>query len=351
MRLLKRETEAQPDGAAPEAQVSVTEAPEGVRACPTCHAPLEADQDWCLQCGSAQSRLGGRMPGMRAASTVVALTTVLVGGAVAASYAALQDEPGPAAGTTPAQVAQAPSPAPSAPSTPTPSPLDPPPTTPATTADPIPGDRPAPPKSSDTPKTPSAADRSGDASTGGASAGGGSSGSSGASGSTNGTGTTTTQDDAAKDATPQPIELDAGAGALYDPYTRDTAAGDAGKAFDDNITTSFPITVADGSEQVGAGLAVDLGKQRSIREIDLTLKTPGAGLEVYATDEADLPPDVLDSRWAHLRSLASAGSAVDGHQTIKLGKGTTKYRHVLLWFTTPPESGTTVRVSELQLLA
>lgn len=367
MRLLKRKTDATPDTASPEAAtpdapatdvavepVEVTPVADGVRTCPACEAPLAEDQDWCLQCGSAQSRLGGRMPGMRAASTVAGLTAVLVAGAGAASYAALQDEPARPAPTTPTQVAQAPPPAAAQPSTPTPSPLDPPPTTPATVDPAIPEDPPEPDTSADTSDIPEPAD-TGDVDTGDTGAGAGDTSGDSGSGDTGGdegdTRTKTTE--RPKDTGPKVVALDAGAGSLYDPYTRDSAAGDTGKAFDGNITTSFPITVAEAPEgqeqQINAGLAVDLGKKRSIRQLELTLKTPGVGLEIYATDAAQLPPDVLDSRWAHLRDLDSAGSAVDGHQTVTLGKA--KYRHVLLWFTTPPKAGTTtVRVTELQIL-
>lgn len=350
MRLLHRETEVEPEAPAapveaPAGAPDAVAAPEGVRACPTCHAALADDQDWCLQCGAAQSRLAVRMPGMRTAGTIAALTAVLVGGAVAASYAALQQGPAPTP-PTPTQVAQAPAAVAPAPSTATPPATDPVPAAPATSAvPPAPVVPPSPPKVSSPPPTPTPSSSSSHTSK----SGGNSSGSKTTSTSSgSGTSTTTTTDTTAP--APTPIKLDPSAASLYDPYTRDTAAGDPTKALDHNPSTSFPIAVADGSATIGAGLALDLGKKRGIREIDLTLKTPGVGLEVYATDAADLPPDVLDSRWAHLRSLASAGSATDGHQTISLGSGTSKYRHLLLWFTTPPESGTTVRVTEAKLL-
>jgi hypothetical protein len=151
-------------------------------------------------------------------------------------------------------------------------------------------------------------------------------------------------------AAPVAIKLADGAAALYDPYKRDTAAGDPTKAFDGDPNTSFPITVAAGSTQVGAGLTVALPKLGGIREIDLTTKTPGFKVEIYATDETDLPPDVLDTRWAHLKDVTGVGTDADGKQIVSLGSGTTKYRHVLLWFTAPPTDGSTVRVSELKLL-
>src|SRR3954469_25850842 len=103
MTLLLRSTDTEtPEGGTTEAP-----APPEAHTCPKCSAPLEDGQDWCLACGEAQP--GGRrvsLPGKRATATVLALTTVLVGGAVAASYAALQD--GSETATPPAQLAQVP---------------------------------------------------------------------------------------------------------------------------------------------------------------------------------------------------------------------------------------------------
>jgi hypothetical protein len=138
---------------------------------------------------------------------------------------------------------------------------------------------------------------------------------------------------------------------LYDPYKRDSAAGDVARAFDGNPDTSLAVAVAPESTQIGAGVVVDLGKQQGIRQLDLITKTPGFRVEIYATDSDELPPDVLDTRWAHLKDVSKVGVADDGKQTVTLGSGTSKYRHVLLWFTVPPSQGTTVRVAELKLLA
>jgi hypothetical protein len=147
------------------------------------------------------------------------------------------------------------------------------------------------------------------------------------------------------------LDLADDAGALYDPFTRDTAAGDPKKAFDGDPNTSFPITVAAGAQQIGAGLVVALPKLEGVREVELKTKTPGFKIELYATDDTELPPDVLDTRWAHLKDVKGVGSdADDGSETINLGSGSTKYRHVLLWFTAPPTEGSTVRISELKLL-
>src|SRR4051794_33670216 len=103
MTLLLRDHDAK--AAEPDAQTPPEVTPEA-RTCPTCHSPLEPEQDWCLQCGEAQPGRLAALPGKRAAATVIALTALIVGGAVAASYAALSDDPAPEA---PAQVAQVPS--------------------------------------------------------------------------------------------------------------------------------------------------------------------------------------------------------------------------------------------------
>src|SRR5918912_1174556 len=99
MTLLLRDPDVKPDAPAAEP------VPE-LRTCPACEAPLEPEQDWCLNCGTAQpGRLAG-LTGKRAAATVLSLTALLVGGAVAASYPALQDDGTPPESSTPTKVAQ-----------------------------------------------------------------------------------------------------------------------------------------------------------------------------------------------------------------------------------------------------
>jgi hypothetical protein len=353
MTLLHPDTDTNADapaGATPE------QAPPHAASCPRCQAPVEPGQDWCLNCGEAQASRRVTLPGKRAAATVLALTTVMVGGAVAASYAALTDgsDAPPPAPTQVAQVPQSPAP-PAAAVTPPPSTAVPPSTTapanPSGSVPPATGGGSSTPPIASTPVTPapSASDTavSGATSTGsGSRSGTTTSSSSKGDDTTADTRTSTTE----ADTEPVAIALAPGAATLYDPFKRDTAAGDPAKALDGNPTTSFPVTVAAGSPQIGAGLTVDLGKKQGVREIDVTTKTPGFKIEIYATDETDLPPDVLDTRWAHLRDVTGLGSDTDGKELVPLGAGTSKYRHVLLWFTAPPTDGTTVRISELKVL-
>jgi hypothetical protein len=332
MKLLQAEPEL-----APEAQ-STPEAEPAARACPTCSATLAPEQDWCLECGAAQPGRLGQRPGWRAAMTVVGLTLLLALGAVAASYAALTDEaeqvaaapPGPAAAPTtqappsvPPAVTAAP-PAETAPPADLPSVDVPESSTP--TSDPV-DVTPAPV----TPVTPSAP-------------------------------ATTTTPSTPVDTGPSPIAIGSDDGSLYDPYTNAVETTDAKRALDDNPSTSWFGRAADDADSLAFGYVVDLGSAKAVEELELRTKTPGFRVEVYATGSKALPPDVLDERWVHVVDRNDVDATVgaspkdgnksgDGKERIVLGEeaeGKT-FRHVLLWFTQLPESGTTVRISEVSL--
>jgi hypothetical protein len=314
--------------------------PEAVRTCTSCGSPMEPDQDWCLNCGTAASGSLGERPGWRAASTVIALTLALVLGAIAASYAAITSDdgkkpaaPAPAAAAV-AQQAPATPPAttPPAASTPTTStPTQSTPTTPSklpkvTTpkstgngAVPITPTTPTPTTSTPSPTN---------------------------TGTTTSPSTTTTQPEPTG---PQPIQLAGDAGKAYDPYGKSKASGEAERAIDDDPATSWYVDLKDPA-QLGLGYAIDLGKLQGIREIDLETPTPGFRIEVYATDETELPPDILDTRWSHITNVSDVGTKDDGKQKIVLGAGTTKYRNLLLWFTEPPTDGARIRLTEVKPL-
>jgi hypothetical protein len=331
--LLLKDTEGAP---APDAPDQTAEpAPEAVpRACATCGAEMAPDQDWCLSCGqAAPGRLGGR-PGMRAAATVAALTLALAGGAVAASYAALRngdDRPAtsvaqapPAADVPPVTTPPAATPPPVA--TPPATPPAATPKTPKTTTPPATSTPPVPSSPSGSASTPPASNPTPPAST-----------------------PAKKPAPAPAPTGPEPIDLGADAVAAYDPYSRVTAQGDPVDAYDGDPGTSWKVTVPADNGQMAVGLAVDLGAKRSVDVAELTTRTPGFGVEVYATDAKELPPDVLDTRWAHLRN-ATVGVKKGDKASISLGTGKSKYRYVLMWFTKPPEDGATVRISELSLL-
>jgi hypothetical protein len=150
-------------------------------------------------------------------------------------------------------------------------------------------------------------------------------------------------------AGPQPIQLAGDAGKAYDPYGKSKASGEAERAIDDDPATSWYVDLKDPA-QLGLGYAIDLGKLQGIREIQLETPTPGFRIEVYATDETELPPDILDTRWSHITNVSNVGTKDNGKQTIVLGAGTTKYRNLLLWFTKPPTDGARIRLIEVKPL-
>jgi hypothetical protein len=304
--------------------------PPVARTCEQCGAGLAPGQDWCLECGTAAPGRLGRRPGMRAATTVVGLTLALVAGAVTAGYAAISGDAGrqvakpPAASGAP--IAQAPPSTPVAPPATTAAPATPlPKVTPPKTATPAPAvSHPVTPAPSASPPSTSTPAPSTSAPS---------------------TPTTTTP---SKPATPtiEPIDLGADAASLYDPYTRSTASSDPADAYDGDTTTAWKVTAVGDSQDMQLGLVVDLSKKRSIKQLKLQTSTPGFRIETYAADTAQLPPDILDTRWAHLHNQ----SAVPKRAQIALASDSHKYRYVLLWFTTPPKKAPTVKINEIKIL-
>ena len=144
----------------------------------------------------------------------------------------------------------------------------------------------------------------------------------------------------------EPIDLGADAASLYDPYTRSTASSDPADSYDGDTTTAWKVSTAGDTGEMEVGLVVDLGKKRSVKELKLHTGTPGFRLEAYAADTAQVPPDILDTRWAHLNS--ESGVAKDA--TIALAPDNHKYRYVLLWLAKPPKKGPTVKINELTIL-
>jgi hypothetical protein len=319
---------------------------------------MAADQDWCLECGTAAPGRLGDKPGMRAAATVVALTLALVGGAVAASYAALSEDsreavagpPGPS-GTPVAQAPPATQTAPtgvvappaSAPPTSPTGPAGVPPiqgvpntiTTPGTSTPPnftpsitIPTQTTTTPTHTTTTPTQTTP--------------------------TNTTPTNTTP--TTTPTGPQKITPTADFASLYDPYGRAKRKGDPADAYDNNARTNWFVATDDPGKVLSVGLVFDLESAKALERIDLVTTTPGFRVEIYAA-ESELPPDILDTRWAHLKDRSGVdetdekdgNTGGDGKERITVDTGKAKYRYVLLWLTEPPETGTTVRLSEVSL--
>jgi hypothetical protein len=125
-----------------------------------------------------------------------------------------------------------------------------------------------------------------------------------------------------------------------------TANGDPADAYDDDATTAWKVSAAGDGQEMQVGLLVDLSKKRSIKQLKLRTSTPGFRVELYAADTAQVPPDILDTRWAHLKNH----SDVTKSDKVPLAGDNHKYRYVLLWFTTPPKAGPTVKINELKIL-
>lgn len=333
METLTREHEAAPaEVKTPPETPSETPAP--TVACATCGAAMQPAQEWCLECGTARpDRLTAVRPSWRGGAAVLAVTGVLAVGAVAAAWAGLSaDAKRVAADTTqaalPPGAAQQQAAPPAA--TPQPPPAAAPP--PATTT---------PPKTSTPPaaKAPATPTRSAPAATPKA----------------------TTKAPAAKpkDTTaPQhtkpvaklvAVDLQPQDAKTYNPYNRTGAeSADPKLAIDGDAKTAWTASLdaaTGGQSAIGVDLA--LGKLTGLRTLKLGTPTPGMTIEIYGARTQDAPVSVQDPGWTHIATQLDV--AKDG--TIRLGGGTDKYRHLLIWITEAPPEGGQVSLSELKLFA
>jgi len=285
---------------------------------------MRADQDWCLECGTAApGRLGAR-PGWRAAFTVVGLTTLLLTGAVAASYAALtgdaqREASRPSAGAGEPIIAQTPGVGQGS------KPVAPGATGPGTTAPPPAAAKP-PPATAKLP--PAISSPSGGATNTPLPSGGGSSSSSGSSSGGGGSGPS---DDDSPSSEPQTIKLSADAATTYDPEKRAGAEfGPAKNAVDASKRSVWDVTVPVDNEPIGAGLVIDLGARYSLRTLTIDTPIPGFDVELYGTKSTKIPSDLLDPRWEH---LTDRNGYDDGSSITLKGRAKGTVRYINLWFT------------------
>jgi len=278
---------------------------------------MRADQDWCLECGTAApGRLGAR-PGWRAAFTVVGLTTLLLTGAVAASYAALtgdaqREASRPSAGAGEPIIAQTPGVGQSS------KPVAPGATGPGTTAPPPAAVKPPPAISS----SPSPGATNTPLGSGG--------GSSSSSGSSSGGGSGSSGNDSSSSG-PQTIDLSADAATTYDPEKRKGAEfGPARNAVDASKRSVWDVTVPVDDEPIGAGLVIDLGARYSLRSLTLDTPIPGFDVELYGANSTKIPTDLLNRRWQHLTDRKGYD---DGSSITLKGRAQGKVRYINLWFT------------------
>ena len=305
MSTILRDTPPAP--ADPAAEAPAAEPPELAAAeatCVTCGAGMTAEQEWCLECGSAvPGRLGGR-PGWAAGLAVVVLTLLLVAGAGVAGYAAVTSDaeraaqrpavPGAGAPVTAAPAAVAPAPA-------RPTSTQPAPTPTVTTPKPV---RTTPAPTVTTPTTPITPPV------------------------TTPTTPPATATQPTPPAGPQVIELDADELETYDPYERPGAElGPARDAADGDAKSVWDVTVPADGDPIGVGLLVDLGAPKQVQELELKTTTPGFTVEVYGLAKG--LPKGIRSGWRKLKTQAD----VERTQRIVLDADGTTVRRIVLWFT------------------
>ncbi|HMJ01530.1 MAG TPA: hypothetical protein VK506_01240, partial [Conexibacter sp.] len=257
------------------------------RACPSCAAPADGQQRWCLECGGELP--GPRRPGLRPAVGMATTLAVLVGAASAGGYTVLQEgkQPPPPATT----VAQAP-PAATAPQT----------LPPVTQA-------PAPPTS--VPSMPSAPTPPPSSGAGGVatppssgSSTGGTNG--GSTGSADGSVESEPEDPASTTPEPEPqlalTDIALGAAAVvYAPYAPQNAdLGDASRTVDGSTRTVWKApAAADPAASPQIGVYVDLAGKERIRKLVIDTPTPGMTVEIYGAVNGP-PATITDAGWSHL---------------------------------------------------
>jgi len=300
--------------------------------CRKCLAPMAPGQDWCLQCGAgAPDSLSAA--NWRSLAVILGAVAVLVLGAAAAGYAALNKGANTSAVTkTVAAVAPtATTPAPTA-------------TTPA-----VPGGAAATPKAHGLPglgtakppkipltaPTPEASSPSGTGT--------------GAAETT--TPTTTTPSTSTTPATttpgksgaageePQPaaILLDTNAASTYNPYNLPAADfGDPSLAIDGDPTTAWTAQVDPATAPTMAeGLLIDLKSKQKVSALKLITSTPGMTVEVYGTKGATAPTSITDPAWTPLSHLEVVKKK---HARLTLRDSKKAFTYLTLWISKAPES-------------
>lgn len=307
-----------------------------VRTCPSCSAPAEPRQRWCLECGSELP--GPRRAGLRPAIGIATTLAVLVGAASAGGYTILQEgkqvppPPTTVAQTTPATTPETLPPATDEPQLPVDdAPLD------DLTSDPDFDD-----EFDDGPLD--AGDPTGDDDAGDPTGG---------SGGDNGDGSVDEAPDEPASTTKEPkrqltltnIALGAAA-VVYAPYTDDSAdLGDPSRAVDGSLRTAWKAPAAsDPAASPQLGLYVDLGAKERLRRLIIETPTPGMNVEIYAANSGP-PATITDPGWDHLTDRKEIGEET----SIKLPQRA--YRYLLVWITGAPTDGSRPAIAELSILS
>jgi hypothetical protein len=332
------------------------------RTCPSCAAPAQPRQRWCLECGAElpQGRRGALRPVVGIATTLA----VLVGAASAGGYTILRHDrqPPPAASTVaqaPASPATGAAPATGAPAS----------GLPATGGTSLgsPGSSLGSTYNSTTlPSVPaykgptgSSAYKYGTGGSGGASthrtatthrhrASGGTT--HGGTPSGNGSVSESNQTSHATTTPKSQLALTnvaLGAAAVaYAPYaSAATDLGDPSRVTDGTTRTAWRTPAfGDPATHPQLGLYVDLATAQKLRRLVIETPTPGMAIEVYATRQ-DPPETITDPGWTHVATrpdlAAKASIALHDHA----------FRYVLVWIVGLAPGAHRAAISELSLLS
>lgn len=306
----------------------------GGRTCSHCGASMQEGQDWCLQCGAGVPGSSRTGPGWRSAAAVLGATGVLVLGAAAAAYAALQQ------GTPtkpPVPVAQTPT---TTTTTTTATTTTPPPvTTPTQTPS-------AKSPSLNTPTTPPKIP--------GSTSTPGSTKSTTTSTSTKSSSTTTTSTSSSTSSTSQPVLLDTNASQIYNPSNFPASRfGDPSLAIDGDTTTAWTVQLeVSEAPSVGAGLTLNLNAPLKIAQMTLITETTGITVQIYGTKSSKVPQSLHSEEWV---PLSHAHLVQKRKATIKLMEASKSFRQLLVWIIKAPISatgqftGTEAAINEIQL--
>jgi hypothetical protein len=316
---------------------------------------MEPGQDWCLQCGAgAPGSLDAGGPSWRSAAAILTATAVLVLGAAAAAYAALNK--GGAPKPHPTIVAVVPATTPTVTPTTT-TPVTPTPTTPgAATPTPkasgttatnplaptgsatppkIPLTAPTP-KSTGTTTTPAKAKETSPTTT------------TPSSGNETGGG-------AATEPAPDALVLDPDAASTYNPYNYPASEfGDPSLAIDGDASTAWTALLNPAvAPKMAEGLAIDLKSPQRVSAIELITSTPGMSVQIYGANSQTLPTSITDPAWVQLSPYLVTKKR---NERIKLKDSSKGFRFVTLWISKAPagsvgtaQAPTHVSVNELEL--
>jgi subtilase-type serine protease len=298
------------------------------RNCANCGAQMHISQDWCLQCGAgAPDSLLAGTPRWRSGATIAGAVAILVAGAAAAAYAALNRSPAKPRPLITA-VAGVPTPATALPTPATALPT--PATTPTTGAKtgvtgatkPLPplglAKPPKIPLVAATPKIPAAVTPLGSPAA-----------------TTPAATTPASTTPAGSTTTGEPVLLDTNAAATYNPYAYAASEfGDPTLAIDGDTSTAWSARVNPAvAPRMAEGLVIDLNSAHKLATLKLVTSTPGMTVQVYGTSAAKLPVSITDHSWV---PLSSRFDVKNRHTKVKLRDSTKAYHFVTLWISKAP---------------